>query len=115
VYLAAVVQRPSSHSDRLIVASLNGAASRHAGWTNPDGEARDVAIAELWEIAEGRADLLAEAAGILSGFERAGDPAAERHRIMAGLLIDAGADSELLEHWTEVGERRARPQGSYSV
>jgi hypothetical protein len=113
--LAGVPQRSSPQPDRLVVASLQGAASRHAGWSDPEGDARAAAVAELREIAAGRADLLAEAAGVCKGFDLAGDPSAAQYRIMAGLLIDAGADVQLLDHWTEVGKRRARPQGTYPV
>jgi hypothetical protein len=34
---------------------------------------------------------------------------------MADLLIQAGADQELLDHWTEVGIKRAQRRPTYST
>ena len=50
----------------MIVAELTGAAQRYARWDEPD-EATAAAVAELCEIADGHADLLAEVAGIQLG------------------------------------------------
>ena len=51
--------------DRLIAAGLMGAAQRHAGWHDLTAAETAAAVAELRQIAGGRADLLAEVAGIL--------------------------------------------------
>lgn len=112
-------------SDRLIVAKLNGAASRLAGWTRPEGEARDRAVAELRDIATVteqpqrgslrqprstlRTDLLAEAAGLLIGF--ASDDHPEHHLIAADLLRDAGADEATIQEWIPVGRERRKSGG----
>ncbi|WP_242892365.1 hypothetical protein [Actinomadura litoris] len=112
-------------SDRLIVAHLEGAATRHAGWRNPEGPAREAALQELRTIAtvaspgrrgsphqpaaELRADLLAEVAGILLGFA-AVDSHPEQKVIAATLLIEAGADAVEVARWEQVGlERAAAP------
>ncbi|HEY9412505.1 MAG TPA: hypothetical protein VIP77_23220 [Jiangellaceae bacterium] len=112
-------------SDRLIVAKLHGAVSRHAGWTRPEGDARDAAVAELRGIAtvseepkhgslhqpraEVRTDLLAETAGILIGF--APDDHPEHHQIAADLLRDAGADEATIQEWIPVGRKRREGGG----
>ncbi|GAA2074389.1 hypothetical protein GCM10009780_08080 [Actinomadura alba] len=94
--------------DDLIVAALHGAASRHAGWTAPEGSARQAAVTELREIAGGRTDLLAQVAGLLLGYAPPGDAMHEHNRIAAELLIDAGADPGAVRAWIEIGgERRA--------
>lgn len=113
-------------SDRIITAHLHGAATRHAGWRDPEGPAREAAIRELQEIATVtprpvsgaihqptgvlRRDLLAEVAGILLGAaEGASHP--EQAQIAAGLLIEAGADETLIPEWTVTGRERTARQG----
>ncbi|MGH8964146.1 MAG: hypothetical protein ACRDXB_02285 [Actinomycetes bacterium] len=107
--------------DRIITARLDAAASRLAGQKPPTGEARADAVAELREIATVipkrrrgsphqppatlRADLLAEVAGILYGSAPPGHP--EAYRDAADLLVEAGADRGLLDHWIAVGRARA--------
>lgn len=95
--------------DRLIAARLHGAAQRLA--VNPARE--DDACAELAAIADGRVDLLTEAAGIMLGFhEIHGYPWSAPQA--AALLIAAGAQQPSLDHWIQVGrERAARPRHSY--
>jgi hypothetical protein len=111
--------------DRLIIARLHSTASRHAGWTRPEGEARARAVAELRDIAtvteepkcgslhqprsEVRTDLLAETAGILLGF--APDDHPEHHRIAADLLREAGADEDAVQQWIPVGRERRETGG----
>jgi hypothetical protein len=92
--------------DDLIVAALHGAASRHAGWRAPEGAAREAAVTELRGIANGRADLLAQVAGLLRGYSPAGDAMHEHNRIAADLLVEAGADPAATQKWIEVGGRR---------
>lgn len=61
--------------DRIIIAHLSGASSRHAAWRMPEGQALAAALAELRDIATVtknhrkilRTDLLAESAGIMLG------------------------------------------------
>ena len=109
------VKRTRPGEDRLIIAHLAGASSRHAGWRRPVGEARDAALAELREIAtvDGhlRADLLAEEAGILLGIADVKGPPTGLHDALRGeLLVDAGAaPPELVEEWRAEGNYRARP------
>jgi hypothetical protein len=107
---------PRTTPDRITVARLHGAASRYAGWTRPEGEAREHAVTVLREIATEesphraprlRTDLLAEAAGVLIGAASPTHP--EHHLIAAELLIGAGADEDLVEKWIPVGRERAEP------
>jgi hypothetical protein len=96
----------SPDPDRLCYAQIAGAVARHAlGWRlTADEEA--VAVAELTEVAAGRADLLAERAGTALGFGE-GRPDTARYRQIAELCIAAGADPALIERWIEVGRERA--------
>jgi hypothetical protein len=65
-----------------------------------------VAIAELAEAADGRADLLAKCAGLALGYgER--QPEATHYQRMAELCIAAGADKTLIQRWIDVGRQRA--------
>ena len=50
--------------DRILVAQLTGEAKHHARWREFSAEEEAVALAGLRELAAGRADLLAEVAGI---------------------------------------------------
>ena len=77
-------------------------------------EKRDLAesIAELREIADGRNDILAEAAGITAGSWYAWPSTHIGHELIAaGMLIMAGGgngkplDYDELERWTRVGYR----------
>lgn len=51
----------------MIVAEMSGAARRHAQRRDLTEAGTDVAVADLQEIAAGRADLLAEVAGVMLG------------------------------------------------
>lgn len=104
--------RTSDQRDRLIVAQLHGASSKHTAWRDPDGTDRARALAEIRDIAthDGklRTDLLAHAAGVCRGYAEAGSPTEATHRgLQAALLEEAGADPDLLEEWTKVGRERA--------
>jgi hypothetical protein len=98
-----------SSADQLLFSALHGTAFRYAA------EKRELAasIAELREMAGGRDDILAEAAGITAGAWYA-DPAAHvgHELIAAAMLILAGASGRLpldydeLERWTRVGYGR---------
>jgi hypothetical protein len=92
--------------DQLIVARLTGAAWRHASGREPTGAETAAAVRELREIAAGRADLLAEVAGLLIGYYRR--TAEElKARAAAYYCIAAGAGLELIPRWIEVGCSRA--------
>jgi hypothetical protein len=93
-------------SDRLRYAQIAGTAARHAlGW-RLTAEEEAAAVAELAESAAGRADLLAQCAGLALGFGEGAQDAA-RYGQMAGLCIAAGADEALIERWVTVGRERA--------
>ena len=67
-------------------------------------------MAALRELAGGRADLLAEVAGILEGASegRLNEPLA---RQAAQLCREAGADPDLIPAWIEEGRRRRASAG----
>ena len=90
-------------ADRILVAQLMGEARHHARWRELTGAGRAAAVAGLRELAAGRADLLAEVAGILAGFHE-GEPLA---RQAAQLCRDAGADPAQIPAWIDVGRQRA--------
>ena len=58
-------KRPQA--DRLLIAEIYGEARRRAQWRELSSDEEAAAVAELRELAGGRADLLAEVAGILEG------------------------------------------------
>ena len=98
-----------STKDQLLSVALHGTAMRYAT------EKRDLAtsIAELREIADGRNDILAEAAGITAGAWYASPVTHVGHELIAaGMLILAGGghglplDYDELERWTRVGLER---------
>jgi hypothetical protein len=98
-----------STSDQLLYVALHGTAMRYAA------EKRDLAesIAELREIADGRNDVLAEAAGITAGSWYASPAGHVGHELIAaGMLILAGGGKSVplnyteLERWTRVGCER---------
>ena len=98
-----VDKRPQA--DRLLVAELYGEARRRAQWRELSGEEEAAAVAELRALAGGRADLLAEVAGILEG-AREGELDEPLARQAAGLCREAGADPETIPAWVEEGRRR---------
>ena len=92
--------------DRLLVAEIYGEARHRARWRDLSSEEETAAVAELRTLADGRADLLAEVAGILEG-AREGEPDEPLARQAAGLCRKAGADPEVIPAWIEEGRRRA--------
>ena len=95
-------KRPQA--DRLLIAELHGEARHHAKWRDLSADEEAAAVAGLRELA-GRADLLAEVAGILEGaHEGQMDEALTRQA--AGLCCKAGADPEAIPAWIEEGRRR---------
>jgi len=96
----------ASELDELTVARLAGAARRHAPGRAPTDAETAAAVEELAEIAGGRGDLLAEAAGLLMGYYR---HTAEEARAGAAAYycVAGGADLDLIPRWIEVGRHRA--------
>ena len=89
-----------------MVAQIAAVAGRHARWRRLTEAEEARAVAELAEVASGRADLLAEYAGVALGFHEHGLDEA-RHRRAAGLCVKAGADPGLIPGWVVEGRRRA--------
>ena len=96
-------KRPQA--DRLLVAELYGEARRRAQWRDLSSDEETAAVAELRTLADGRADLLAEVAGVLEG-AREGELDEPLARQAAGLCRAAGADPEAIPAWIEEGRRR---------
>ena len=77
-------------------------ARHHAKWRELTEAEEAAAVAALRELAGGRADLLAEVAGVLEG-AREGEPDEQLARQAARLC---GADPEAIPAWIEEGRRR---------
>ena len=92
-------------ADRILVAQLTGEARHRAKWRDLTADEEAAAVAALRELAVGRADLLAEVAGILEGASESelGEPLAKQ---AAGLCRKAGADPEAIPAWAETGRTR---------
>ncbi len=97
-------KRPEA--DRILVAQLWGEARHRARWRELGSDEEAAAMAALAELAAGRADLLAEIAGILEGASE-GELDEPLNRQAAGLCRKAGADPEAIPAWVEEGRRRA--------
>jgi hypothetical protein len=98
-----------STKDQLLSVALHGIAMRYAA----DQRNLAEAIAELREMAAGRDDILAEAAGVEAGAWFAWPSTHVGHELVAaGMLIMAGGhdgkplDFDELERWTRVGYER---------
>jgi hypothetical protein len=98
--------RNRPEADRILVAQLTGEARHHAKWRQLTEEEEAVALAELCALAAGRADLLAEVAGIFEGTSE-GELDEPLARSAAQLCRKAGADREAIPGWIEEGRRRA--------
>jgi hypothetical protein len=99
--------RPGADPDRLLVAEITGEARHRARWRPLTGEEEAAALAELRALAGGRADLLAEVAGIFDGTSE-GEPDEPLARSAARLCRMAGADTGLDRgRAPPVGERQA--------
>jgi hypothetical protein len=98
--------RPGADPDRLIVAKLTGEARHRAKWRPLTEDEDAAAVAELRALAEGRADLLAEVAGIFEGTSE-GEPDEPLARSAARLCRLAGADVGAIPGWIEEGRRRS--------
>jgi hypothetical protein len=98
--------RAGPDRDELTVARLTGAARRHAPGRAPTEQETAAAVAELRAIAGGRGDLLAEVAGLLTGFY-AGTAEEFKAWTAARFCQAAGADQDLIRSWIAEGKRRA--------
>ena len=98
-----VDKRPQA--DRILVAQLHGEARHHARWRGLTAAEEAAAVAGLRELAGGRADLLAEVAGVLEG-AREGEPDEPLARQAADLCRKAGADPDAIPAWITEGRRR---------
>ncbi|HUJ07320.1 MAG TPA: hypothetical protein VLX31_14520 [Streptosporangiaceae bacterium] len=98
-----------AEEDRILLAQLTGLA-RNLAWKRPRtaGE-KAAAAAELRDLADGRADLLAELAGRAIGLAE-GRPDREEYELRGELAVQAGADPELIEPW--IAEARLRAQAA---
>jgi|SRR5580698_1198746 hypothetical protein len=94
-----------SQADRILIAQLSGEAKRHARWRYLTEAEEAAAVAELRALAAGRADLLAEVAGIYEGTSE-GQPSEPHDRQAAMLCRLAGADPGAIPAWIEEGRRR---------
>jgi hypothetical protein len=97
-------KRPEAN--RILVAQLTGEARRHAQWRPLTGDEEAAAVDALRGLAGGRADLLAEVAGIFEGASegRLDEPLT---RCAARLCRLAGADPDVIPKWVAEGRRRA--------
>jgi hypothetical protein len=96
---------PRPQADRLLVAELFGEARHRAKWRELTGAEEAAGVSALRELAGGRADLLAEVAGILEGTSE-GELDEPLARSAAQLCRKAGADSEAIPRWAAEGRRR---------
>ena len=92
--------RSGAGSDRLLVAEITGEARHHARWRPLTGEEQAAALAG------GRADLLAQVAGIFEGTSE-GEPDEPLARSAARLCRMAGADTGAIPAWIAEGRRRS--------
>ena len=99
-------QTSRPEADRILVAQLTGEARHHARWRPLTGDEEVAALAELRALAGGRADLLAEVAGIFEGTSE-GELDEPLARYAAWLCRQAGADPEAIPAWIEEGRRRS--------
>ena len=98
-------RRPGPDRDRVLVAQLTGTARHHARWRGLTRFEEAAAVTELRQLADGRAALLAEVAGILEGASE-GELDEPLARQAARLCRKAGADPESIPPWIEEGRRR---------
>jgi hypothetical protein len=99
--------------DHLLVCEIHGEARHYAARRELTADEHAVAVAALRELSGGRADLLAEVAGLMEGAAE-GQPDGSLIRRVAQLCRDAGADPELIPGWVEEGRRRRADAGRAS-
>src|SRR6185312_14091963 len=97
---------PRPQADRILVAQLTGEARHRAKWRELTADEEAAAVQALGELADGRADLLAEVAGIFEGTGE-GEPDEPLTRQAAALCRKAGADPEAIPAWIEEVRRRS--------
>ena len=88
------------------MAQLTGEARHRARWRPLTEDEEAAALAELRTLAAGRADLLAEVAGIFEGTSE-GEPDEPLARSAAQLCRMAGADADAIPAWVQEGRRSA--------
>ena len=98
--------RPGANADRILVARADrrGPASRQVAPAHRGG--RSGRAGRTARAGRGRADLLAEVAGIFEGTSE-GEPDEPLARSAARLCRMAGADTGAIPGWIEEGRRRA--------
>jgi hypothetical protein len=96
----------TSKRDRALLAEITGVARRLARGQRLSNAEQQEAAAALSQVAQGRADLLAESAGLAIGAHE-GNPDEARYLQAAQLCIDAGADLATIPDWIQEGRRRA--------
>jgi len=105
------VSTPSQpERDHLLVSEIHGEARHYAARRELTADERAAAVAALRELASGRADLLAEVAGIFEGTSE-GELDEPLARQAAQLCRDAGADPDAVPAWVEEGRRRRKRAG----
>ena len=87
--------RLGPEADRILVAQLTGEARHHAKWRQLTDEEEAAALAALRALAAGRADLLAEVAGLFEGTSE-GELDEPLARSAARLCRQAGADADAI-------------------
>ena len=97
-------KRPQA--DRILVAKISGEAKHHATWRELTADEEAAAVAALRELAGGRADLRAEACGVIEG--KLHEPLA---RQAAELCRTAGAGPEAIPRWIARGAGGGMPGG----
>jgi hypothetical protein len=90
--------------DRAAVSSLHTIAART--WEPPTGQERDTALARIRDIADDRADLLAEAASIMLGLRPSDENELPQYSAGAALLLGGGRRRR---------ERRGRTEGVAAI
>lgn len=98
-----VDDRPQA--DHILVAQITGEARHRARWRELTGDEEAAAVAALRKLAGGRADLLADVAGILEGASE-GELDESLARQAAGLCRKAGADLDEIPGWVAESRRR---------
>ena len=98
-----IEKRPAA--DRILIAEIWGEVRHRARWRELSSDEESAAVAELRSLAAGRADLLAEVAGVLEGSSE-GEMDEPLARQAAGLCRKAGADPAAIPAWIIEGQRR---------
>ena len=88
------------------MAQLTGEARHRARWRDLTDDEQAAAVTELRELAGGRADLLAEVAGLFEGTSE-GELDEPLARQAAHLCRLAGAHEATIPQWVAEGRRRA--------